>query len=57
MEQHEKEARLKSKQRKMRKMVKAACMTVEEKLAEASPSKIHKTGNVVLDKINTQVEK
>ena len=31
-------------------------MTVEERFEEASPKKIGKTGNVVLDKINEKVE-
>lgn len=31
-------------------------MTVEERFEEASPKKIRKTGNVVLDKINDQVQ-
>eukprot|EP00353_Schmidingerella_taraikaensis_P011976 CAMPEP_0185590088 /NCGR_PEP_ID=MMETSP0434-20130131/59453_1 /TAXON_ID=626734 ORGANISM="Favella taraikaensis, Strain Fe Narragansett Bay" /NCGR_SAMPLE_ID=MMETSP0434 /ASSEMBLY_ACC=CAM_ASM_000379 /LENGTH=86 /DNA_ID=CAMNT_0028213983 /DNA_START=27 /DNA_END=287 /DNA_ORIENTATION=- len=38
-------------------MVKAACQSVEEKILEASPKKIRKTGNVVLDKINKQIER
>ena len=40
----------------MRKFVKEATMTVEERFEEASPKKIGKTGNVVLDKINEKVE-
>ena len=54
---HEKEQRMKSKQRKMRKIVKASCMTYDERFENASPTKIQKTGNVVLDKINQKVEK
>ena len=48
----EKQRKLQSKQRKLRKFVKESLQTVEERLAEASPKKIRKTGNVILDEIN-----
>jgi len=40
----------------MRKFVKSFLAPVEEKLENASPSKIAKTGVLVLDKINDEVE-
>ena len=48
---------MKEEQRKMRNFVKAFMASPEEKIQEASPEKIGKTGNVVLDKINIEVEK
>ena len=39
----------------MRKFVKQALQSVEERILEASPKKIGMTGNVVLDRINRQV--
>ena len=51
------EKRLKDEQRKMRKFVKQFMASPEEKMEEASLEKIGKTGNVLLDKINLQVEK
>ena len=41
----------------MRNFVRAFMASPEEKIQEASPEKIGKTGNVVLDKINIEVEK
>ena len=41
----------------MRNFVRAFMASPEEKIQEASPEKIRKTGNVVLDKINIEVEK
>ena len=51
----QKERKLQSKQRKMRKFVKQSLQSVEERILEASPKKIGATGNVVLDRINRQV--
>ena len=48
---------MKEEQRKMRNFVRAFMASPEEKIQEASPEKIGKTGNVVLDKINIEVEK
>ena len=41
----------------MRNFVRNFMASPEEKIQEASPEKIRKTGNVVLDKINIEVEK
>ena len=40
----------------MRNFVRQFMASAEFKLEEASPSKIGKTGNVILDRINAEVE-
>ena len=40
----------------MRKFVKDFMASAEFKVEQASPEKIRKTGNVVLDRINEEVE-
>ena len=40
----------------MRKFVRGFMTSVDTKLLEASPAKIGKTGNIVLDRINEEVE-
>ena len=53
----DKEKRLQTQQNRMRKMVRAAVMSVEERLSEASPRRIPKTGNIVVDRVNARVDK
>ena len=53
----DKEKRLQTQQNRMRKMVRAAVMSVEERLSEASPRRIPKTGNIVVDRVNARTDK
>ena len=51
------EKNLKDEQQRIRKFVKEFMTSAELKLENASPEKINKTGNVILDRINNQVER
>ena len=51
------EKNLKAEQQRIRKFVKEFMTSAELKREQASPEKISKTGNVILDRINNQVER